>query len=103
MSDARIVSKYAMLCFSTSFVFAEVLEVADRDVGVVLCCNLGGQLEPRSQEPGLVGIQSRSLVAAYELMNAGFKEIKVLDKGVNGWREAGRDLYVEETGDEAAE
>lgn len=77
-------------------------QVAELEPGIMLCCNLGGTLKPESEDPSSVGIQSRSLVAAYELMNAGYENIKVLSAGVNGWRDSGRDLYVEETEDDSS-
>lgn len=43
--------------------------------GLILVCNIGGTLEPTG--PSEFGRQSRSLTAAYELVQAGFKNIKV--------------------------
>jgi hypothetical protein len=71
---------------------AEVREVADTENGVVVCCNLGGTLHPEGQIT--LGVQSRSLIAAYELVNAGFEPVRVLEGGISNWRESGRDLYV---------
>lgn len=71
---------------------AEVAEVVEKDSGIVLCCNLGGDLKP--PQDGVPGVQSRSLVAAYELVNDGYTSVKVLQDGINGWRMAGRDLWV---------
>jgi hypothetical protein len=61
-----------------------------KETGIVLCCKMGGTLEPR----GSIGVQSRSLIAAYELVQAGFGMIRVLNDGVNGWQRDGRDLYI---------
>jgi hypothetical protein len=71
---------------------AGVAEVADSEAGIVICCNLGGTLTPKDETS--VGIQSRSLVAAYELVNAGYGHVKVLDEGVNGWKQTGRDVWI---------
>ena len=67
-------------------------EVADPEDGIVIYCNLGGTLHPEGQIT--LGVQSRSLIAAYELVNAGYETVRVLEGGVNNWRETGRDLYV---------
>ena len=66
--------------------------MADRDTGIVLCCSLGGDLNP--PQAGVPGVQSRSLVAAYELVDDGYTCLKILSDGINGWRNAGRDLWV---------
>eukprot|EP01025_Chloroclados_australasicus_P061021 TRINITY_DN7926_c0_g1_i1.p3 TRINITY_DN7926_c0_g1~~TRINITY_DN7926_c0_g1_i1.p3 ORF type:complete len:161 (-),score=9.46 TRINITY_DN7926_c0_g1_i1:340-822(-) len=74
----------------------EVAEVVTEKEGVLLCCNLGGTLEPEpgKEAVGALGIQSRSLIAAYELSNAGYTNIRVLNEGINGWRRAGLDLWT---------
>lgn len=65
----------------------------------MICCALGGDLEPDVQSTQTV--QSRSMIAAYELVNAGFTNVKILAGGVDNWQETGRDLYLE--GDEVDE
>ena len=45
--------------------------------------------------PSEFGRQSRSLTAAYELVQAGFSNIKILDGGYNGWTRDERDIEVE--------
>jgi rhodanese-related sulfurtransferase len=72
----------------------EVAKVANKDTGIVLCCNVGGDLT--APEGGTPAIQSRSLVAAYELLKDGYSPIRILQDGVNGWRASGRDLWVVE-------
>ena len=89
------------MCSQCPVCLAEVAEIVDKDTGIVLCCNLGGDLKP--PENGVPGVQSRSLVAAYELVNEGYGPIKVLSGGINGWKEAGRDLWVADEDAESAE
>lgn len=68
--------------------------VESKEQGVVLVCNLGGVLELQSAEkPGLKQ-QSRSLIAAYQIHRAGFKNIKVLAGGMSRWLEEERDVWV---------
>ncbi|KXZ41689.1 hypothetical protein GPECTOR_319g23 [Gonium pectorale] len=59
---------------------------------VVLYCNLGGSLEPTKTDPN--GQQTRSMVAAYELAQAGFKALHVLKGGYNDWVANDRDIEV---------
>jgi rhodanese-related sulfurtransferase len=70
----------------------EVANIATKDTGIVLCCNVGGELT--APESGAPSMQSRSLVAAYELLKDGYSPIRILQDGVNGWRSSGRDLWV---------
>lgn len=37
------------------------------------------------------------MIAAYELINAGYTNVSILAGGVNNWQETGRDLYVEDS------
>lgn len=66
--------------------------VEDKEAGVVVCCQMGGTLEPTKSNSNL-GIQSRSLVAAYQLVKAGYSGVRVLKNGMAGWIEDGNDLY----------
>lgn len=73
---------------------------------LVLYCSQGGVLE--STETHQRGWQTRSLVAAYDLLQDGMSNIQVLKDGYTGWTNAGRDIEVleyEEDGaaDEGAE
>jgi len=52
-----------------------VVAACPRKNGLILVCNIGGTLQPTG--PSEFGRQSRSLTAAYELVQAGFKNIKV--------------------------
>lgn len=61
-----------------------------KNADIVLYCNIGGQLEPwgNSQD----GRQSRSLTAAYELYQNGYKKVRVLEGGVGGFVKQGGEL-----------
>ncbi|KAK9829425.1 hypothetical protein WJX72_005776 [[Myrmecia] bisecta] len=68
----------------------EVAEVVDKDTGAVLICTVGGTLE--DTEATKNGRQSRSLMAAYELIQAGYRNVNVLRGGFNDWRKSGREV-----------
>ena len=75
---------------------ADVQEaLGDKDAGVVVCCQMGGTLEPKEGSSSL-GVQSRSLVAAYQLVKAGYTGIRVLNNGMNAWEEDGYDMFMYE-------
>ena len=83
--------------FARSFRYnPEFVDEVDRLTGgkknadIVLYCNIGGQLEPwgNSQD----GRQSRSLTAAYELYQNGYKKVRVLEGGVGGFVKQGGEL-----------
>lgn len=57
---------------------------------VILICNVGGSLEPTG--PSRFGRQSRSLIAAYELMRAGWTDVQVLKGGFSGWASSERPI-----------
>lgn len=74
---------------------------------VVLVCNLGGSLHQKGQQsryvlcvaaipdmPTRLPTNPRSLFAAYELTRVGYKNVRVLTGGVNGWTADGRDVYI---------
>lgn len=67
----------------------------DKGAGVVVCCAMGGTLEP---EEGVtaIGIQSRSLVAAYQLVMSGYTGVRVLKNGMSSWIQEGREVYTYE-------
>lgn len=66
--------------------------VPAKDKSVVLVCTIGGTLEPTG--PSEFGRQSRSLTAAFELINAGWTKVSFLDGGVLAWKKEGMDLEV---------
>jgi len=77
---------------------AEVAEVvADPEAGIVIVCGLGGVMEVTAG--GSTAVQSRSLIAAYELLDAGYKRLRVLRDGMRGWNVDGRDIFVKFEGD----
>lgn len=59
-----------------------------RDAPVVLYCSQGGSLEPTEQSKK--GQQTRSLIAAYQLLQAGYTNIQVLKGGFKEWASSGR-------------
>lgn len=69
--------------------------IEDKEGGVVVCCAMGGTLEP---EEGVtaIGIQSRSLVAAYQLVMSGYTGVRVLKNGMSSWIQEGREVYTYE-------
>ncbi|EFN53658.1 hypothetical protein CHLNCDRAFT_136402 [Chlorella variabilis] len=66
--------------------------VPKKSGGMILVCNIGGTLEPTG--PSEFGRQSRSLTAAYELVQAGFSNIKVLEGGYNAWARDEREVEM---------
>lgn len=68
--------------------------VPDKSKRVILVCSIGGTLEPTS--PSKFGRQSRSLTAAFELINAGWKNISVLDGGFGAWKKADKSIDFNE-------
>ncbi len=62
------------------------------DAPVVLYCGQGGSLEPTEQSK--TGQQTRSLIAAYQLLQAGYTNIQVLKGGFKEWSSAGRWVAV---------
>lgn len=61
--------------------------------GIILVCNIGGSLDKTG--PSEWGRQSRSLTAAYNLIQSGFTNIKVLQDGYGGWTKAEKDIEVD--------
>ncbi|GLC59643.1 hypothetical protein PLESTB_001517300 [Pleodorina starrii] len=59
---------------------------------VVLYCNLGGSLEPTKNDRN--GQQTRSMVAAYELIQGGFKNVSVLKGGYLDWVANDREIEI---------
>jgi len=69
---------------NTDFLNQAAAVVPDASQGAVLVCNLGGNLDP-DYGPSPYGYQTRSLMAAYELYEAGFDNLQVLKDGMGGW------------------
>jgi len=69
--------------FNPAFIAEASAAVPRKSTTVVVYCNIGGSLEATG--PSEYGRQSRSLTAAYELLKAGFKDVRVLDGGFYGW------------------
>ncbi|GBF94991.1 hypothetical protein Rsub_07492 [Raphidocelis subcapitata] len=64
----------------------------DRSRPVVLYCSQGGSLESGGGQRK--GFQTRSLVAAYELVQRGFTSVSVMKGGFAEWSKSGRDVAV---------
>jgi rhodanese-related sulfurtransferase len=64
--------------------------VPDNRTPVTLMCNLGGHLDDYGPSPN--GMQTRSLMAAYELLNAGYSDVRVLKGGIHEWSRQEREL-----------
>lgn len=72
---------------------AEVRNLVTPETGsIIVYCNLGGSLEPTDINRN--GTQTRSMVAAYELIQAGFKNVSVLKGGYSEWVNNGREVEV---------
>jgi hypothetical protein len=56
--------------------------------GAILVCTVGGSLEP--EEGKTTSLQSRSLIAAYQLIQAGALNISILKGGYTDWEKQGR-------------
>lgn len=59
-----------------------------RDAPLVLYCSQGGSLEPTEQSKS--GQQTRSLIAAFQLLQAGYTNLQVLKGGFKEWESSGR-------------
>lgn len=68
--------------------------VGDVDNEVVVICNTGGSLENTVNFN--YGKQSRSLMAAYEMITFGYKKLRFLEGGYNQWRSEEREVVVVE-------
>lgn len=77
--------------------FGDILQIVDHEAGAVLVCNMGGTLEPTATNGS--GQQSRSLMAAYEAVMLGAKNISVLRGGFMSWRRRGRP-YIDGSGNQ---
>ena len=71
---------------------SEMKEAAGFDDEIVVVCNTGGSLENSVNFE--FGKQSRSLMAAYEMLNFGYKKLRFLDGGYNQWTSEEREVIV---------
>jgi len=72
----------------------KVQEFVGPDVPVILVCGIGGTLDTDASYP--YGRRSRSLEAAYYLLQEGFRDVSILDGGISAWGKAGFDVYAAE-------
>eukprot|EP01024_Parvocaulis_polyphysoides_P057457 TRINITY_DN61173_c0_g1_i1.p1 TRINITY_DN61173_c0_g1~~TRINITY_DN61173_c0_g1_i1.p1 ORF type:complete len:253 (-),score=34.46 TRINITY_DN61173_c0_g1_i1:216-944(-) len=72
----------------------EIDELVQKDNGVVILCDYGGDLGEEKSDTSSLPRQSRSLMAAYQLCKLGYKNVSVVKGGVNGWIKSGRDYAV---------
>mmetsp|Transcript_8752 Transcript_8752/g.26390 ORF Transcript_8752/g.26390 Transcript_8752/m.26390 type:complete len:225 (+) Transcript_8752:31-705(+) len=70
----------------------EVRALADPDDEVVLVCNTGGTLDKNQKSQARS--QSRSLMAAYEMIGFGYKKLRFLEGGYNQWCVEEREVIV---------
>jgi len=72
----------------------EAGKLVDPEAGALLVCNLGGVRDEESTKhlSGTSRSQTRSLMAAYELANAGFGNLATLKGGFAGWIDSGREV-----------
>lgn len=61
---------------------------------VILYCQIGGSLQPWASSED--GRQSRSLIAAYELLRAGYRSVAVVEGGYAEWEKQGRESDADE-------
>uniref|UniRef100_A0A061RLE6 Rhodanese-like domain-containing protein chloroplastic-like n=1 Tax=Tetraselmis sp. GSL018 TaxID=582737 RepID=A0A061RLE6_9CHLO len=78
--------------YNQNFVQEAQSEIVDTDKGAILVCGLGGELQGPGGAERTPRAQTRSLMAAYELANAGVRNLVTLRGGFSGWIEAGRDV-----------
>lgn len=72
--------------------------VPDKAKGVILYCSVGGTLDPAT--PSKNGLQTRSMIAAFQLLRLGHCNVHVLSGGYQGWAAGGREVWVMEPVDE---
>ncbi|KAL6751766.1 Rhodanese-like domain-containing protein [Haematococcus lacustris] len=72
------------------------------ELGAVLYCSIGGSLEAQ-EGASRQGMQSRSLIATWQLLSDGHKGLSILKGGFSEWCKNGRDVESwEEVEEEAA-
>mmetsp|Transcript_35099 Transcript_35099/g.88868 ORF Transcript_35099/g.88868 Transcript_35099/m.88868 type:complete len:262 (-) Transcript_35099:1227-2012(-) len=70
----------------------DVLPLIDAEKGVILYCSIGGSLE--QVEGSKKGLQSRSVIGAYQLLEAGARGVQIMRGGFLEWEANGRDVEV---------
>lgn len=78
----------------------DAMAVVDPEEGAILYCALGGSLEATE---GKRALQTRSLIAAYQLLSAGCKNLAIMRGGYAEWVSGGRDIAVVESVDETSQ
>eukprot|EP00877_Chromochloris_zofingiensis_P010493 jgi/Chrzof1/5698/Cz16g12070.t1 len=79
----------------------EVAEVVNKQKGAILYCSQGGSLESTASDQR--GFQTRSLIAAHDLICEGFTDIHILKGGYSEWLSSGREIEVFEEVEPAVE
>lgn len=72
---------------------------AKEEVSLILICHTGGTLEPTTSYKN--GKQSRSLIAAYQMLKIGFKKVAVLKGGFSEWKKNERVFEVSDAANES--
>ncbi|GMH40204.1 hypothetical protein BSKO_08108 [Bryopsis sp. KO-2023] len=70
----------------------EVADVASKEDPIILVCGMGGSLDKTSYFEN--GTPTRSLIAAYELVQNGYQDVRVHKGGVKGWEQEERQFYT---------
>jgi len=68
----------------------DVKKAAGLDKEIIVVCNTGGTLEQSTNFQ--TGKQSRSLMAAYDMLNLGFSKLSFLEGGYNQWYDEDREI-----------
>lgn len=76
----------------------EVAAVVSKEDPVILVCGMGGTLDKTTYFEN--GTPTRSLIAAHELVNIGYQDVRVHRVGVYGWGSEGRQYYTVDYDDE---
>lgn len=72
---------------------------ARETIPLILVCQIGGDLTPTTSFKN--GKQSRSMIAAYQLLLLGFKKVSVLKGGFSEWQRNERPIEVADSNNEA--
>ncbi|QDZ25508.1 rhodanese-like domain-containing protein [Chloropicon primus] len=71
---------------------SDLQALTDAKDEIVLICSTGGTLNPDQKSQSRA--QSRSLMAAYDMIGLGYEKIRFLDGGYNQWRNEEREIVV---------
>lgn len=72
---------------------------AKDSISLILVCQIGGDLTPTTSSKN--GKQSRSMIAAYQMLKLGFKKVSVLKGGFSEWQRNERPFEVSDSKNES--